>query len=380
MMKKILMVLFAVVFTATGAAWADDACASCSPVMVYGYTAPNLRMIDKGDDYMSNLGFGMAFNRIGAKGKVECGEIAKWVAWKFEFDASHASTMWPTWAFVQPYFTKNFSLRLGHIKRQYSREYLHPTMHLLTVDRHINIAYTNKLGYSGFDYGLEAIFTHEQFMATVGSYAGGAAPKGVAGQDPAIDFAARVLFQPMEDLEVGANVSMISLPIGGTNQGTYADMEGNEYESNSGMAFGFDVDYQREFNDKMGLWAQAELGMGDNWNSAMGGGADGPDAEDTWEDYSWYQFMYYYVKALFMVSPEFGIHLGYSMWDPNTDGDYESDTTTMITPGVVYKWCKQTRTQVEVQLVTEEFYNSVTMEEDDATYTNFVIQQVINWP
>jgi hypothetical protein len=151
----------------------------------------------------------------------------------------------------------------------------------------------------------------------------------------------------------------------------YAD----DVQSNSGMAFGFDADYKKDFGN-MELWAQAEFGMGDDWDE----GAKEPAAGDTWEDYSWYKFQYYYLKALFMVSNDFGIHFGYSAWDPNTDGDVgENNSITTITPGITYFWAKNLRTQVEVQMVTEQqgVLNNENL--DDLTYTHFVLQTILLW-
>jgi hypothetical protein len=392
-MKKILLVAAAVSFALGGLAWAQGqtGCAGCPNAQVTGYLAPNFRMIDKGDGLKSNMGFGMAFNRFTFSGMVECGKIVKNVGFKVEGDISNPSGLALQDAFVQPQFSEAFSFRLGHYKKAFSREVLHPTSKLLTVDRGPSTAFLKALGYSDYNYGLEAIIAQEKFKVNVGAYAGqgtsGAETNGAANQDPMLDFGARAIFKVTPDIEIGANAMMVGLPYEDPLLPADANWDSLSYESNSAMAFGFDVDFQKQFNPNMGIWLQAELGMGDNWDADLGGGPKEPEAEDTWEDYSWYGFMYYYAKVLFMVTPEFGIHLGYWAVDPNTesgnaDNGYigENDSVSWITPGIVYKWCKATRTQLEVQLVSHQ--NGVDSEGDnldDDTYTHFVLQQVMTW-
>jgi hypothetical protein len=103
--------------------------------------------------------------------------------------------------------------------------------------------------------------------------------------------------------------------------------------------------------------------------------------DETWEDYEWYSFQYFYVKALFMATKMFGFHLGFSNWDPNTDGDAgENDATTKITPGVTIMWSDMVRTQIEVQMITDQQgVDSEGENLDDCEYTHFVLQQVVNW-
>ncbi|MCK4305459.1 MAG: hypothetical protein KAY24_14575 [Candidatus Eisenbacteria sp.] len=358
-MKKILLVVLAVVFAASSSAWAGD-------VTVAGYMAPNLKMIDKGEDNASNLGFGMAFNRFLFKGEMDGGAVVKKVAWRVESDISMSGTHKLQWAYVQPKFSDVFSLRLGHVKEPFSREILHSTPKLLTVDRHFS-GKLSALGYGGFNYGLEAHVKTEMFKLQAGAYDGNGAQSKVGYQDPCIDFGLRGILTPsVEGLEIGANVMMVSLPNGGHGDGgTYADSDANELLTNSAMAFGCDLDYQKAFGE-MSLWAQAEFETGDNWTQQ--------DGTDPWDEAEFFSFQYLYAKALFMVSKDFGLHLGFSQYDPNTDGDAEGDSETLITPGVVYKWCKNMRTQAEVQLHTYEGID------EDVDYTHFVLQTIFIWP
>lgn len=389
-MRRICLVVAAVLFAVSGVAWAQAGCAGCT-TQVSGYLAPNFRMIDKGEDNTANMGFGMAFNRFAFSGSLECGKILKSVGWKVEADVSDPSGLKLQWAYVQPQLTDALSFRIGHFKKAFSRELLHPTNKLLTVDRTQASTFLTTLGYGNYSYGLDAMFNQEKFGVTVGAYSGPDASANVGNQDPVIDFGARAVFKPLPALEIGANAMMVTLPgvLDGTNgwvcsfnDSPYADSTAF-YQTNSAMAFGFDLDYQKEFSPTMGLWLQAEMGMGDNWTE----GPKDPTAGDTWQDYSWYGFMYYYAKALFMVTPEFGVHLGYCAIDPNTesgtaDNGYtgENDSFTSITPGIVYKWCKATRTQFEVQMITRQTGVDIDGQNtDDLTYTHFVLQQVMSW-
>ena len=344
-------------------------------VKVSGYMAPNFRMIDKGEDNASNMGFGMAFCRFVLSGTVDGGPIVKKVSWRVETDIRQTTAHGLQWAYVQPWFSKNFSAKFGRVKMPFSREVLHATGNLLTVDRHSSSDIMS-LGYAGFSYGLEGHFTHEMFKAQFGVYEGEGAQAVVNNQDPALSYGLRVVATPpVEGLEIGANVMMVTLPNGGSDQGTYQDDDQVEYMTNSGMAFGADVDYKTTFGEEMSLWAQAEFGTGDNWMA----GAKDPAQGDTFEDYEWYKFQYFYVKALFKVVKDFGFHIGFHNFDPNTDGD--NDACTTITPGVVYWWSKGLRTQVEVQLITEQQGVDANGDNlDDLEYTHFVLQQVFLWP
>lgn len=382
-MRRYLLVALAVVLAVSGTTWAH------ADYKVGGYMAPNFRMIDKGEDNASNMGFGMSFNRFLFKGEVEGGAIMKNIAWRVETDISQTGSHALQWAFVQPKFNDIFSLKLGHMKKPFSREILHATSNLLTVDRLVSSG-SMGLGFGGFNYGLEAHVKHEMFKLHAGAYSGKGADKHAKDQDPCMDFGIRgILTPPVEGLEIGANVVMLTLPEGGSNQGAYVDSD--SFLTNSAIAFGADVDYQMEFSDGMGLWAQAEFGMGDNWDSNMGGGADAPAVDDTWEDYSWYSFRYFYFKARFMVNEDFGLHAGFSVWDPNACSDDamlgtttvevgENDETSTITPGIVYYWAKNLRTQAEVQLITEKKH---ALDADgnwiDNDYTHFVLQTVFVW-
>ena len=376
-MKKILLVILAMTFSA-GMAYADNACNDCSPVKVWGYMAPNFRMIDKGEDYASNMGFGMAFCRFVMSGTVDAGPIVKKVSWRVETDIKQNSTHGLQWAYLQPWFTKEFSLRMGRVKMPYSREILHNTAKLWTVDRHVG-GHLARLHYGGFGYGLEGHYAHEWVKVQAGVYDGTGALSHVANQDPALSFGARAVLTPptLEGLEIGANIMMVTLPAGGMDLGTYQDSSTveTEYMSNSGMAFGVDAQYKTAFGEEMELWLQGEFGTGDNYADEDGVFIP-KDAEagDTFEDYEWYTFQYFYVKGLFKVVKDFGVHVGFTQMDPNTDGD--DDEMTIITPGVTYWWAKNLRTQVEVQLITEKQGPGA----DDLEYTHFVLQQVLLWP
>lgn len=374
-MKKILLVILAMTFSA-GMAYADDSCGGCSPVKVWGYMAPNFRMIDKGEDNASNMGFGMAFCRFVMSGTVDGGPIVKKVSWRVETDIKQNSSHGLQWAYLQPWFTKEFSLKMGRVKMPFSREILHNTAKLWTVDRHVS-SHLARLHYGGFSYGLEGHYMHEWVKVHAGVYDGAGAQSHVMNQDPALSFGARAVLTPptVEGLEIGANVMMVTLPDGGMDQVTYVDSDSTEYMSNSGMAFGVDAQYTTAFGEEMELWLQGEFGTGDNYAN-MDGTYHPKDAEadDTFEDYEWYTFQYFYVKGLFKVVKDFGIHIGFSQLDPNTDGD--DDEMTIITPGVTYWWTKHLRTQVEVQLITEKQGTG----NDDLEYTHFVLQKVLLWP
>lgn len=400
-MKKVLLVAFAALFM-VGGAWAGDACEGCSPIKVGGYIGPNFRMIDKGEsmylddnddpiDNVSDLGFGMAFARFNLKGMHDLGDgIIKKVGWTYETDIKQNVTQGLVYAFVDAYFSDQFMLRLGRQKEVFSREWLHATGRLLTVDRHI---YANALGglgglsYAGYSYGLTAFVTHEMFKLMGGVYDGQGARYHVSMQDAALDFAFRGVATPVEGLQIGANVAMKSLPgvFDGydweyaVDGGEYPDHD-DWYQTNSGIAFGADLEYKKKFEGDMWLWAQAEFGTGDNY--MMRDVPEDTKADDeTWEDYEWYSFQYFYVKALFMATKLFGFHVGFSSWDPNTDADAgENDAITKITPGITLMWSDMVRTQIEVQMITEQ--NGVDGDGDnleDCEYTHFVFQQVVNW-
>ena len=373
-MNRFLVVVLGLAFLLSSAAYAQP-CAGCK-TSVNGYLAPNFRMIDKsGNDSMkvaSDMGFGMAFNRVTFAGEMEAGKIVKNIGWSVEVDVSEPSAFKLQWAYIQPKFSDSFSLKFGHVKKAFSREVLHPTGKLLTVDRTPASAALKALGYVDYNYGLEAHFVQPMFKLQAGAYSGSPVVNKVDNQDPGLDFGARAIVMPTAGLEIGANAMMIKLYEDGNNQAVYAD----DVESNSGMAFGFDADYKKDFGT-MELWAQAEFGMGDNCTE----GAKDPAAGDTWEDYSWYKFQYYYLKALFMVTKDLGIHFGYSTWDPNTDGDVgENNSITTITPGITYFWAKNLRTQAEVQMVTQQTgVDNDGANLDDLTYTHFVLQTILLW-
>ncbi|MFH1144619.1 MAG: hypothetical protein V1774_08765 [Candidatus Eisenbacteria bacterium] len=396
-MKRTILAAFVVLFMAAGTCWAQDKCAGCG-IDVSGYLAPNLRMIDQGEDTNSNLGFGMAFNRVTFSGMQEVGPVVKKIGWKVEADFRHPSEYEMVYAYVQAYFNEMFSARFGHVKEQFSREWLHPTYDLLTVDRLVTPFKVRDedgervdLDFASYSFGLELVLKQEKFGLTAGAYDGQGEVNGVVGQDPVLDYGLRAIVMPTPELQIGAAVQMKALP--GLWNGffwDYAPDDGSAYpddpdlyQTNSGLAYEIDADFTKAFNEKMSLRAQAEFGMGDNGYE----GPDDADVDDEWEDYSWFKFQYFYVKALLMINKNFGIHGGFASFDPNTnDGDEDdgyvgvNDSVTKLTPGITYRWSDFTRTQVEVQMITEQ--NGVDgqgKELDDFEYTHFVLQQVLVW-
>jgi hypothetical protein len=364
-MKKILLVVLAMTLAAAGTAMAGE-CGGCT-TKVFGYMAPNFKMIDKGEDNAANLGFGFYYNRFVFSGKMDCGEIVKKLAFRVETDIAQTSTHSLQWVYVQPYFSDQFSLRVGRMKEPFSREILHSTARLITTSRH-NAAWTAKgfasMGYGGFTYGMEAHVAQEKFKLQAGIYDGFGKMKGVSSQDPGIDFGARATFMPTKGLEVSGNAMMIALPQGGSDMGTYTDTSANEYLSNTGLGFGFDAEYKKEMGEGS-LWLEAEFNMGDN-----PGAIDDPG--DDWSESTFFKWQYYYVRALYMINKQFGLHAGYSFYDPNTDGDAENDSETLLTPGVTYVWCKNIWSKAEIQIHSFEH-------EDIDSLTHFVLQWILIW-
>jgi hypothetical protein len=371
-MRRFLLVVLGVAFLMSGAAHAADKCAGCNWA-IGGYLAPNFRVIDnsgsKDEAYSSNMGFGMAFNRFGFTGEMESGKIVKKTAWNVEVDVSDPSGLNLQWAYVQPKFSDAISVKFGHLKKAFSREALHSTNKLLTADRTFSFTELKALGYVNFNYGIELHVTQPMYTLQAGTYAGSPENSKVSNQDPGLDYGARAIITPVPDLQIGVNAMVLTLFEDGNNQALYPD----DVKSNRGMAFGFDADYKKDWG-KMGLWAQAEVGMGDNWDPDMGGGPK--PAAKPYEDLDWYKFQYFYGKALFLLTPEFGVHLAYTSWDPNTDGTVgKKDAITTLTPGVTYYWAKNMRTQAELQLWTEGQGEG----NADLKYTDIVVQQVFTW-
>ncbi|MCK4413078.1 MAG: hypothetical protein KAY32_06005 [Candidatus Eisenbacteria sp.] len=437
-MKKVLLVAFAALFAMSGSAWAGDDCSGCSGIKVGGYIAPNFRMIDTGEsafsdedgnpiDNVNNMGFGVAFARFNISGMHEVGDIIKKIGWKLETDIKQPGVQGLVYAYVDAYLNDEFAVRFGRHKKPFGREWLHPTPRLLTVDRHLfdraffnmlDLEYSgHTLSYGAYSYGLTFMCKQEMFSLMAGVYDGQGSKSFVGQQDPVLDFGLRGVVTPTDGLEIGANVALKSLP-GGMgywdddefefdpiygdwdyipDAGAYVDID-TLYQTNSAMALGFDAEYKSQINEEMSIWAQAEFGMGDNWLA-------GPEFDvktgelvggENWEDWSWYKFQYFYVKALFMATEMFGVHLGISQFDPNTSSDsFEMDTgqkfqigenneLTKITPGITINWSGNTRTQIEVQLITrkvQDFDYDVDTDKyswvDDDKRTNFVIQQVV---
>jgi hypothetical protein len=382
-------VALALVIAASTPAWAG---CSCEGMKLFGYMAPNFRMIDSGyDSVKNNMGFGMAYNRVVWTGEIEAGKIVKKVAWRVETDLKEAGSHGLQYAYVQPKFNDTFSVIFGRDKKPFLLESIYSTANQITADRHVGNGPITSLGYTNYGYGLAAKIDHEWFMLTAGVYDGQGSESHVANQDPALDYGARFVLTPpsVEGLEIGVDVMMTTLPEMGKDHGlVYSDTTNAEYLTNSGMAFGFDASFNKDFG-KMNLFAQGEFAMGDNWMASP----ETPEANDTWEDYSWYKWQYMYLKARLKVTPEFGIYAGFSMWDPNTGSDMvgqgtfayevgENDDTMSIIPGIIYYWTKNLRTMVEVQMITQKVQDMDAQGNwlDDMKYTHFVLQQVFIWP
>ena len=434
-MRKILLVALALLLGIASLALAGDACSGCG-VKVSGYMSPYFKMYDNGEDYAKNKGYGIRYNRVLFAGK-QCGgsKFVKSISYRVETDLAETGSQTLQWVYAEPYFTENFSVRMGRIKEAFSREILHSTANQITAQRHLASGNLKALSYGAFSYGMEARFKNEMFSAAAGVYDGTGDNKEVKDQDPALDFGLRVVATPMECLEVGANVLMVTLPEGGANGGIYAD----DYGTNTGTAYGADFAYKKDFNEKMSLWVEGELGVGHAWrgddesmfapNNATRTIIDtiktrieieipntsppdtatavlGEEYVYDWldsdgksvafEDFEWDSFMYYSFKARFMATPEFGVHIGYTMWDPNTNSDAmagnasaykigENNETTWLTPGIVYIWNNSLRTQLETQMITQKCQELVyengapTGWEDDLTYTHIILQTIFTW-
>ena len=370
-MKRLLLVAL-VLFTVSGTAWAQKTL----PVDVSGYMAPNFRIIDNGEGTKSDVGFGLAFNRITFSGMVDVGPVVKRIGWKVETDVPMNGEIDLIYAYVHAYFNEAMSARFGHVKEAFGREWLHPTYGLLTADRLITpIAASEGLNYFGYSYGLELLLKQEMFSFVAGAYDGQGNESFVGNQDPDLDYGVRALVKPVPELEIGGSVQLKSLPgvfdtlaeewFFAPDEGVYPDDEAL-FQTNSAMAWEVDADYQKAFNPQTSLWLQGEFGGGDNYGA-------GPKETDgnQWEDFEWFTFQYFYVKALLMATPHFGVHFGYAHWDPNTDED--DDAIQKIVPGITYRWSDFTRTQAEVQLVKEQFGD------EDEDFTNIVVQQVLVW-
>ncbi len=399
-MRRFLLVVLGLALVMSGTAWAQ--CAGCENMKLYGYMAPNLRMIDSGnDDVKNNMGFGMAYNRVVWAGAVDGGKIVKKVAWRVETDLKETGSHFLQYAYVEPKFSDMFSLTFGRTKKPFSLEQLYATANQITADRHYGQGVFSSIGYSGFAYGLMANFAHEAFKLHAGVFDGNGNRSYVGAQDPALDYGARVVITPpsVAGLEIGANVMMTTIPgvydtvekdfVYGKDATNfiYADDDRYEYQTNSGMAFGGDINFSKDFGT-MNLLLQAEYDMGDNW-----GAWEPLEEEDGWEDASFYKWTYMYAKARLMVTPELGVYLGFSMFDPNTSSDKvaegseievgENNEHTTIIPGLIYYWTKNLRTMVEIQMITQKVQDWDTQANDwvdDMEYTHFVLQQVFIWP
>jgi hypothetical protein len=398
-MRRILLVVLGLALVMSGTAWAQ--CSGCETMKLWGYMAPNLRMIDSGnDDVKGNLGLGMAYNRVVWSGEIEAGKIVKKVAWRVESDLKENTVQALQYAYVEPKFSDAFSVTFGRTKKPFSLEQLYATANQITADRHYGQAQLVSMFYSSFNYGLMANFTHPAFKVNAGVFDGTGGKAYVGAQDPALDYGARVVITPpsLKGLEIGANVVVTTIPAYwnvGTSQWViardqglvYTDTKDAKYLSNTGMAYGGDINFTKDFGT-MNLIVQAEYDMGDNTGAAEPG-----KVGDTWEDASFYKWTYMYLKARMKFTPDFGIYFGFSMYDPNTgtdkvtDGEYtydvgENNESTTIIPGLIYYWTKNLRTMVEVQMITNKVQdlNATGGWVDDQEFTNFVLQQVFIWP
>jgi len=365
-MKKFILVALAIAIIASPA---------LAGPKVFGYMNPRFAMIDKGEDMASNLGFSTPYNRFAFKGEVEGGEIMKKMGYRLDLDVSTTGgNNTVIYAYMDAYFSDNFCVRMGRMKKSFSREFLHNSTQLLTTGRHYSGRMAG-LQYGSYSYGMEARVKQEKWYFTGGLYDGSSAAKGVANQDPAIDIGGRVVATPAEGVEVGANVMMVSLPDGGVNNGTYVDGSGNAaLQTNSGFAFGVDAEYKKAMGEGS-LWLEGEFDSGDNW-MCITNPVDDNGAPTPWEDQEFGTFSYMYLRALYMINAEFGVHFGYSMYDPDTDTD--DDASTLITPGVTYVWNKKCSTKVEVQLESDEFVD-MNGNSDTADYTHFILQTIFVW-
>lgn len=331
---------------------------------VSGYMAARFEMIDKGEDFAKNMGFGMPYNRFLFSGEMEGGEIIKKIKYRVETDISSNTVHSLQWAFADLYLNEKAFVRVGRFKEPFCRETLHSTAKLITTGRHFSGA-VNNLGYGGYSYGMEFQMKEDIWSLQAGLYEGNGAQKSVSNQDPGIDLGARLIFKPVEGLEVAANALMIQLPEGGSDAGTYADGSGEAaYETNTGMAIGFDFEYKKAFGES-NLWIEGEFDTGDNPNFQ-----EATTKAGEWEDASFEKFTYLYFRALFMVNKAFGVHLGYSIYDPSTEVD--DNGMTMLTPGVTYVWAKTLWTKAEIQIVGDE-------NDDTDDYTHFTLQTVFIW-
>ncbi|MCP5110012.1 MAG: hypothetical protein GY953_04180, partial [bacterium] len=174
----------------------------------------------------------------------------------------------------QPYFSDNFSLKLGRVKQAFSGENLHSTSKLLTTERHF-VHELKNLKYAGYSYAMEAHVTQEKFCLAAGLYDGTAKSMHVENQDPKVTIAARATVTATEGLDVSANLAMVPLMDNHFDGRAYADSA----ESNTGIAFGVDASFKKAVGEGH-LTVEAEFDTGDNWSL----GAKDPSAGDTWED------------------------------------------------------------------------------------------------
>ena len=376
-MKRLLLVVLVGMFLFTGTTWAQGQCEGCK-VAVTGYLGPTFRIVDHGDGYKKDIGFGMPYNRVDFAGMMEVGPIVKKIGWKAEADFSQTGSYGLVYGYVQAYFTDMLSARFGYMKPYFGLEWFYPTYDQIDIDRLITpLTAGDGLTYFDYSYGLDLVYKGEMFSVMAGAYDGQGAQKLVRNQDPALDYVARGCFTGVEGLKVGAAVRMKGLP--GTydtyfdeweyspDQGSYVDSTAF-YQTNNALAYEADLDYMKSFEGDMSLHVQGEFGMGDNYQMVPKDAQPG----DEWEDFDWYQFQYFYAKALFMVTSNFGVHGSYASYDPNTDVDY--DTMTKIPLGITYKWSKRVTTLAEVQL-----YKQQISENTDENFTNFALMQVVVW-
>jgi Phosphate-selective porin O and P len=356
-MKKLILLALAVTMIALPA---------LAGPKVSGYMAPRFEMIDKGEDNAKNVGFGMTYNRFVFTGEMEGGEIVKKVKYRVETDISSTTSHGLQWVFADLYFNDNTAVRVGRMKEPFSRETLHSTAKQITTGRHFYRDVVT-LGFGGFSYGMEARVKQDKWSVQAGLYDNNGAEKAVKNQDPSIDLGARLLVTPAEGIEIGANAMVVQIPQGGPNNKTYADNDSTALETNSVVALGIDFEYKKSFGESH-LWLEGEFDTGDNYKQQKVEAIEGEWYK--WEDAEFEKFTYMYFRALFMVNKTFGVHLGYSMFDPNTEKD--DDGITALTPGVTYYWGKTLWSKAEMQIMGDENDDS----DDD---THFVLQTVLIW-
>lgn len=313
-------ILFAIgfVFILTSAA---------SAVEFNGCMAPTLRV---SEDYQ---GVGLAFNRIAISGESDLRRcVVSHLTWKVEADLLQSGEPYSLqWAFVRAHFDHGLSARMGALKTSFSQEATQPTGRVISADKYPLVYRLVDGGFTGKSYGLEGQFKNPWLEVIAGAYSGKGEDKNVAEQDDVLDYGVRAYVFPFEGLRLGGHVMAVtdvdSLAWAGSLEykyqwGGYSCMCGGRCEGHGSHI------------DGNSLHLQAEYGSSD--------------------------FFDYYMGKAQVMHTWYGVHLGYSVWDP-CDGDEE----TMFTPGFVFAPSDKFRIQFEYQKT-----------EDTETY---VVQPVFVW-